>query len=285
MDKFQNKFRIPSARLQNWDYGWSAAYFVTICTANRECYFGDIQDHKMILSDTGIIADILWSEIQKHFQNITLDAFVVMPNHVHGIIIIHDSNKEGDIITGHAPGNDNANNNDATVDDNHDRNENHDRNDNHVVETRHALSLPFASNNANNNDATVDNNHAGNENHAHNGNHDRNNNHAVETRHALSLQSQQSQQSQQSTPSGEPMIPPQTIGQKRFQNQGKNTLSAIIGGYKSAVTKHARRLGYNFVWQARFHDHIIRNNTEYQRIKNYIVKNPEMWHEDTLNIN
>ncbi len=60
----------------------------------------------------------------------------------------------------------------------------------------------------------------------------------VETRHALSLQSlQQSLQS--------PKQSSQTIGQKRFQNQGKNTVSSIIGGYKSAVTKHARRLGFN----------------------------------------
>lgn len=43
-----------------------------------------------------------------------------------------------------------------------------------------------------------------------------------------------------------------TIGQQRFQNQGKNTVSSIIGGYKSAVTKHARRMGFEFAWQSRF---------------------------------
>ncbi len=53
--KFQNKYRIPSARLQNWDYGWNAMYFVTICTRNRKCYFGDIENGKMQLSGIGEI--------------------------------------------------------------------------------------------------------------------------------------------------------------------------------------------------------------------------------------
>jgi hypothetical protein len=47
MDKFRNKYRIQSARLQNWDYGWNAAYFVTICTANRELFFGNIVGREM----------------------------------------------------------------------------------------------------------------------------------------------------------------------------------------------------------------------------------------------
>jgi hypothetical protein len=53
-----------------------------------------------------------------------------------------------------------------------------------------------------------------------------------------------------------------------------------MGSYKSAVSKHAHRLGYEFVWQPKFHDHIIRDNTEYQRIFNYIVNNPANWKED-----
>jgi REP element-mobilizing transposase RayT len=85
----------------------------------------------------------------------------------------------------------------------------------------------------------------------------------VETRHALSL----------------PPTPPQPSSQ-RFQNQGKNTVSSIIGGYKSAVTKHAHRLGLEVGWQARFHDHIIRNDAEYQRINDYIEQNPEGWYAD-----
>lgn len=88
-DKFQNKYRISSARLQNWDYGWNASYYVTICTKNREHYFGKIVDGKMQLSEIGKIAQQFWHEIPDHFPFIILDAFVIMPNHVHGIIIIN----------------------------------------------------------------------------------------------------------------------------------------------------------------------------------------------------
>lgn len=91
-DKFQNKYRIPSARLQHWDYGSNAIYFITICTAHRECYFGNIVDGKMELSEIGEIAQQFWNEIPKHFPFITLGEFVIMPNHMHGIIIIDNPN-------------------------------------------------------------------------------------------------------------------------------------------------------------------------------------------------
>ncbi len=93
-DKFQNKYRISSARLQNWDYGSNAAYFVTICTQNREHFFGEIMDDKMQLSEMGKITEKYWHEIPQHFPFVKLGAFVVMPNHVHGIIIIDKTNNE-----------------------------------------------------------------------------------------------------------------------------------------------------------------------------------------------
>jgi REP element-mobilizing transposase RayT len=95
MDKFQNKYRISSVRLQNWDYGWNAAYFITICTANRECYFGNIVDSKMELTEIGELAKKYWQEIPWHFSFVKLDEFIIMPNHTHGIIIINktDDNK------------------------------------------------------------------------------------------------------------------------------------------------------------------------------------------------
>ena len=87
--KFQNKYRISSTRLKKWDYGWNAPYFVTICTKNMEHYFGKIVDGEMRLSDIGGIAQQCWCEIPDHFPFVILDAFVIMPNHVHGIIIIN----------------------------------------------------------------------------------------------------------------------------------------------------------------------------------------------------
>jgi REP element-mobilizing transposase RayT len=92
-DKFRNKYRISSARLKNWDYGSDALYFVTICTQNREHYFGEIADGKMQLSETGKMANRFWFEIPNHFPFVQLGEFVVMPNHIHGIIIVDKTTK------------------------------------------------------------------------------------------------------------------------------------------------------------------------------------------------
>ena len=90
-DKFKNKYRIPSARLRHWDYSTNAQYFVTICTAYKICWFGEIINETMELSEIGKIAQKCWNEIPFHFPFVKLGAFVVKPNHVHGIIIIDKS--------------------------------------------------------------------------------------------------------------------------------------------------------------------------------------------------
>ena len=92
-DKYKNKYRIESARLQTWDYGWNAAYFVTICAADRKHYFGEIDNGKMVLSKIGIITQREWtrtSEIRPD-MNLILDGYIVMPNHFHAIIIIGEN--------------------------------------------------------------------------------------------------------------------------------------------------------------------------------------------------
>ncbi|WP_238531760.1 transposase [Nitritalea halalkaliphila] len=99
----------------------------------------------------------------------------------------------------------------------------------------------------------------------------------VETRHALSLQTEPQPPQPPQPPQSEP-----NIGAKRFQNPGKNTVSSIVGSYKSAVTRNANRLGFEFGWQSRFHDHIIRSDAEYQRINDYIETNPIKWHRINL---
>ena len=183
MEKFQNKYRIPSARLQYWDYRWAGAYFITICTQNREHYLGEIVNGQMQLSHIGVIADILWYQIPHHAQNVELGAFVVMPNHIHGILVLTE-----------------------TVDTN----------------------IP-----------------------------------AVEALHATSLPSTKQKNEQMA------MISPKS-----------NSISTIVRSYKSAVTKHAHRLGFEFQWQTRFHDHVIRNDEAFQKITNYIISNPANWQDD-----
>lgn len=92
-DKFQNKYRIPSSRLQNWDYGSAAMYFITICTRNRQCFFGNVIDHKMQLSDIGEIVELEWLQTFELRPDMNLDmgVFVVMPNHFHAIIGIGEN--------------------------------------------------------------------------------------------------------------------------------------------------------------------------------------------------
>ena len=77
-----------SIRLEGYNYKQSGAYFVTIVTQNRICLFGDISDGEMILSDTGRSAEVSWVGLSSRFPTVSLDSFVVMPNHIHGIIIV-----------------------------------------------------------------------------------------------------------------------------------------------------------------------------------------------------
>ncbi len=92
---FKNKYRIDSTRLKEWDYSSEGHYFVTACVKNRDYVFGYVDDGKMILSGLGVIAEKCWNEIPCHFPFVILDEHVIMPDHVHGIIIIkHDGNVE-----------------------------------------------------------------------------------------------------------------------------------------------------------------------------------------------
>ena len=218
-DKFQNKYRIASARAQWWDYGWNGAYFITICTQNRTHFFGEVNDGTMRLSRTGVIADVVWHQIPHHAPFVELGDFVVMPNHVHGIIIL-DKPDHG------AQNDDHNNNNDhgdttgtetRTVDGNVDADVTNDMDD---VETLHATSLPPP-----------------------------------------------------------PPLPPKNQRMADISPRAQ-TLSTVVRSYKSAVTRHANRLGLDHGWQARFHDRIIRNDAEYQRISDYIVANPQNWPSD-----
>lgn len=81
-----------SIRLKDYDYSQIGAYFVTICANNRECLFGEISQDMMILNEIGKLAHSNWLAIPEHFAHVDLDAFVVMPNHVHGILLFEFEN-------------------------------------------------------------------------------------------------------------------------------------------------------------------------------------------------
>jgi putative transposase len=134
MTLFRNKYRVESTRLRGFDYAKNGAYFITIITKNRICLFGeithcgavetglrpvsitdptvthestdptetisfDILIPKMIISDAGKIVSDCWYDLPKHYNNIILDEFILMPNHIHGIIKIQNRN-DGNIKHG-----------------------------------------------------------------------------------------------------------------------------------------------------------------------------------------
>jgi len=83
-----------SLRLRGYDYSRAGAYFVTLCTRQRECLFGDVIDDAMVLNEHGRVVQAAWNALPTHYPRVDLDAFVVMPNHVHGVILvgaIHES--------------------------------------------------------------------------------------------------------------------------------------------------------------------------------------------------
>src|SRR3989344_7083928 len=82
--------RRKSLRLGSWDYSWNGYYFITICIKKRQKILGTITGNKMRLSRQGYIVKKLWRDLIKHYR-CSLDAFIIMPDHIHGIIIIKDS--------------------------------------------------------------------------------------------------------------------------------------------------------------------------------------------------
>jgi putative transposase len=86
-----------SIRLKGYDYAQPGAYFVTICVRERECVLGDVVDGKMALSDFGQIAHHFWTQVPDHFPNTSVDTFIVMPNHIHAVVIINDPSRRGEV--------------------------------------------------------------------------------------------------------------------------------------------------------------------------------------------
>ena len=79
-----------SLRVRDYNYSQAGAYFITICTRNRECLFGNVEGNAVLLNDVGRVVQGVWDALPVNFLGVELDAFVVMPNHVHGIIILNN---------------------------------------------------------------------------------------------------------------------------------------------------------------------------------------------------
>jgi len=172
-----DKHHRRSIRLKGYDYSQPGAYYITVVTHGRECLFGEIVDGNMILNDAGKFARKCWVEIPKHFPHTDLDEFIIMPNHVHGIIVIVENDKNVGAI--------------------------------HVLPLRES-----------------------------------------------------------------PM-------QRR-----KMILPKIIGRFKMNTAKHINKMRNSpgvRVWQRNYWEHVIRNENELNRIREYIINNPLQWEMDKEN--
>lgn len=92
---YKNKYRIDAARLSSWDYGSNGMYFITICTDQMLPHFGPIDKPGVTYSKVGEYANQCWESIPQHFPFVQLDQFIIMPNHIHGILFIRKQSCTG----------------------------------------------------------------------------------------------------------------------------------------------------------------------------------------------
>jgi len=205
-EKFQKQYSIPSARARWHDYN-DGVYFITVCTAHRKHYFGEIMQGEIILNALGTELHKIVTETPIHNSYAQIPVFQVMPNHIHLIVCI-------DNVAGG-----NANRTDA-------------------VDCRDAVDCTDA----------------------------------VDCRDAAC---HVSTEAACHVSTGEKM---------RIIALNCGRLSTVVGGIKSATTKYANQNKITFKWQERFHDRIIRDAIEYERIANYIQNNPNTWTDDEFNV-
>jgi len=179
MDKITRQiYRHKSIRLKHYDYSQPGSYFVTICARNREPLFGKINDGEMVLSAMGKIVKTCIMDIPAHYPNVALDKFVIMPNHVHAIIVLWGENSRGT-----------------------------------------ACRAPT---------------------------------------------------------------------EEKFGQPKKSSISTIIRSLKSTSTKRINILIHtsgHSIWQRNYYEHVIRNENELNKIRQYIINNPPKWEYDRENRN
>ena len=209
---FQKRFRIPSARA-SWHNYREGMYFITICTHQQKNHFGRIiprpglEENQLVLTEVGRYVEENLQQITSHYPYAEIPVFVIMPNHLHFIIIIDSAD-------------DSNGNDDSTCRD----------------VARNVSDIP--SDNLNGNVARNHSNDTSNRDVARN----------VSTGNGCQIHMK---------------ISPQ-----------KGSLSTVIRGFKSAITKYARERGIAFAWQTRFYDRIVRNQNELNAIVEYIENNP-----------
>ena len=202
-------------RLEGYDYTLPGAYFFTAVTHNRQPLFGEIVNDEMRLNSLGEVVQRAWEDLPNHYPHVRLGAFVIMPNHVHGIIVLSSNPLVGDGLVGDglrpSPTTNNTTNNTAN---------------NTAAESKKTAATPSPTTNKATKDTTMVN-----------------------------------------------------------ANTLHHGLPEIVRAFKSFSARRINILRHTPgvpVWQRGYHDRIIRNEDEWERLHAYILDNPRRWAEDRL---
>ena len=182
------KYNRRSMRMKGYDYSLPGAYFVTLLASGRKHLFWKVNLDQVELNEIGKIVEYCWLKIPNYFDNIKLDEYVIMPDHLHGIIFIEAALGKGEVFAGNAP---------------------------NEVETQSANTSPL-----------------------------------------------------------------------RPRGTKKGSLGAIIQNFKLVSTRFVNKRFYeagNKIWQRNYYDRIIRNEREFNAIRQYIRDNPLNWEQDVEN--
>jgi putative transposase len=261
-----------SIRLKGYDYRLPGAYFITIVGWQRECSFGEIVDGRIQLNSIGKIIQKEWQQLVRHFPQIRLDAFVVMPNHIHGIIVIETAEADDPSLV-------RANR--------HSAEESRDTNDIPVDQMKGNFdgslqigraTRPSTEKIRATNDIPVDQMKGNFDGSLQIGRATRPTTEKIRATNDIPVDQMK----------GNFDGSPQQIVQTRRPNGPQtNSLGAMIGQFKSLATKRIWALAdinRHPIWQRNYYEHIIRDDLEYQRIVQYIENNPLQWHEDQLRL-
>ena len=201
-----------SIRLKGYDYSQAGLYFITSCCEDRKCRFGHIENNEMILNEFGIIAYNEWIKLTERFSNFELDTFQIMPNHMHGIIVLNDA-----VGSGLAPA------------------------------LRSAL-------------------------------------------YSSKLHKGQAQGNADTNTTGDDYDMRAGASPSPMNSEQPPTISDIVGSYKSLVANECLKIYKNKneimgkFWQRDYYEHIIRNQSSYKQISEYINSNPSTWKDDKFYI-
>ncbi|BBC26324.1 transposase [Pseudanabaena sp. ABRG5-3] len=243
----REKHHRRSIRLKGYDYSSVGSYFITICTFQRECLFGTISDGEMRLNQYGKIVHSHWQNLPKYYPRLELDEFVIMPNHIHGILFLID-------------------NDDISM--NHDNSVGAGLADNFSLENQNSFSKPAPTNGLADDFAFK--------------NKDLPDGAGLADNFALNAESINKTRPYKTSI---PTETAPTKNFTTENNYGSPEIIRGFKTFFARRVNQIRHTSGIPVWQRNYYDHIIRDETSLKKIRQYIQTNPRLWQVDQLHPN